>query len=258
MPKTVGEVVVRGAVIPAACIVSLARRINLCLILAALNRVHHTKRARSRRVKHSLSRVTITHPHTYAEESHMLPSIVETISEALASEKLKSVPDIVLWAGEQAVSARNPMIKSEETPEDGNESPTETLSPDSFQDDKASEVTRVHSTEESFRESESDCDRPLSIINPKILYRSSSFKMPSSRTTSVAVSIKRGRQWMATYYRKAIFRKFVIIWKRVTADLSEALTYRVNLSSSNRGELVGGEGAQFVGARGAQKPRSLL
>ena len=185
--------------------------------------------------------ITITHPHTYAEESLKGPVVVETIAQAFESARfqqlsdprrsisLSSIPDLVLWAGREAsrtrevarISSKNVSVNSEDidtlvgasisTPTVASTptiaTPNTAVSdcfkalPDIPRDVEAS--SSIHSY------------RPLSIQVP--VKRSYSFSLSSacrSSFVSSRPSAKRGKTTVKS--GKSLLRRFVLVWKRVT------------------------------------------
>ncbi|THH05830.1 hypothetical protein EW145_g4511 [Phellinidium pouzarii] len=166
---------------------------------------------------HPPRNITITHPHTYAEETFAPPEIVFSISDALGSVSLDSIPDFVLCAGQEAArnrsasrASRNSFLDDEDTHESTPVTASSETAPCSPYGKDIQVTTSDAITPVVIR-------HPLSSARPASLERPLSWVLLGSRPASIASSTVCGSS-RKHFRRKAVFRRFVVAWKRVTAS----------------------------------------
>ncbi|KAH8108842.1 hypothetical protein DFH11DRAFT_1493440, partial [Phellopilus nigrolimitatus] len=162
------------------------------------------------------SKIKITHPHTYADESHAAPELVTSISDALDSDSPDPVPELVIWAGEEAARTRSPRVFRDSFP--GGESDTQADTP------VTTSWTTIRCSFESkdlpgspFETSASDSERPASFQHPVSSKRPPSFEKHESQQHMGLASLSDcGSQEELARVQNSFFRRFVLAWKRVT------------------------------------------
>lgn len=187
--------------------------------------------------------IRITHPHLYAEESLKGPVMVDTVAQAFESARyqpllnsrlsaisLNSVPDLVLWAGEEASRSREIMRGSSKS---STSSDVDTLvGAGSLRTSVAASATTRTTLNTGVTRSDMfkalpdlplevesisslHPQRPLSFMIP--VKRSYSFSLSSARRASFVSNMQPpGRGKRTKQGGKSFLRRFVITWKRVT------------------------------------------